>query len=51
LLSGARFEELTVEVTHVYPAERILALADGEAEAPRAVPVANAFSQARANVR
>ena len=36
-----------MEVTHVYPAEQILTLTDGEAETPRAVPVANAFSQAR----
>ncbi len=47
LLSGAGFEEVAVEVTHVYPAEQIPALTDEEAEALRAVPVASAFIRAR----
>jgi SAM-dependent methyltransferase len=47
LLSEAGFEEVAVEVTHVYPADQVPALTDEEAEALRAVPVASAFVRAR----
>ncbi len=47
LLSEAGFEEVAVEVTHTYPAEQVEGLAEGGAEALRAVPVASAFVRAR----
>jgi len=47
LLSEAGFEEIAVEVTHAYPPEQIAGLAEEEAEALRAVPVASAFIRAR----
>jgi len=47
LLSEAGFEEIAVEVTHTYPPEQIAELAEEEAEALRAVPVASAFIRAR----
>ncbi len=47
LLSGAGFEQVAVEVTHMYPADQISSLSGEEAEALRAVPVASAFIRAR----
>jgi arsenite methyltransferase len=47
LLSEGGFEEVAVEVTHIYPPEQIAGLSGEDAEALSEVPVASAFIRAR----